>query len=93
MLWRLALFAEWLDRHRRQWCWADIATDLGFGWDVWHWRENARSSARRCWKECDELGSCWCGKFHQTEQHRRVIWDARAAQLKEIVGIPRERKD
>lgn len=77
VLWRLALMAEWWDRHRQRWCWASIASDLGFGWDVCHWRGNARRAARRCWDDCDRLGTCWCGKFRQSDERVRSIWSER----------------
>jgi hypothetical protein len=74
---KLALLVDRLDR-RQRYCWADICTGLGLGWNVWGWRAEARSSMRQCFKDCDELGTCWCGKLRQSDAHVTAIWAERA---------------
>lgn len=51
--------AIWLDGHT-DWCWADLCVDLGLGYAILDTR--ARDSGA-CRRDCNEMGSCWCGKF------------------------------
>ena len=67
MLQRLRMrLALWLDRRHPDWCWATLCTDLALGWDLWHWRENAKNISV-CRMDCERNGSCWCGKLHREE--------------------------
>lgn len=54
---RLAL---WLDKKFPDWCWADICTTIGLGYDILDWRKAKQNSCR---EDCEEQGSCWCGKM------------------------------
>lgn len=55
---RLAL---WLDKRLPTWCWADICTTIGLGYDIWDWRKGKENS---CAEDCAKQGSCWCGKMN-----------------------------
>ena len=54
---RLAL---WLDKKHPTWCWAHLCTTIGLGYDFFDWEKFKHNSCR---KDCEELGSCWCGKM------------------------------
>jgi len=60
---RLAL---WLDKRFPKWCWAELCTTIGLGYDIQDWRK-ARETGPSCARDCETFGSCYCGKMVKSE--------------------------
>lgn len=68
---RLAL---WIDKRHPEYCWAEVCTSLGLGWNICGWREDAQR-IESCREDCARNGSCWCGKL-MTPQMREEFKSA-----------------
>lgn len=78
--------AGWLEMRHNDWCWADICTNVGLGWDIaWLWNTTAEEKATSFRSLCDvntaecsaKNGSCWCGKSMTPELRAELERDAR----------------
>lgn len=66
--------AQWLDNRHPDWCWAEICTSIGFGYDfAWIWKWDKNHEADTCREDCAERGTCWCGKL--TTAEFRAEWE------------------
>jgi hypothetical protein len=83
-LWSKALgmrLAVWLEKKHPDWCWADLCSKLGFGYQIsWLWKttsaEKSAETGAVCWsEEAQKVGYCWCGKFMTPEFRRRMESD------------------
>ena len=65
--WTLMALAEWWDRTHPRTCRASTITDLGLGYDLVGFRDNALDGDKPrsgCIEDARRDGTCYCGKYH-----------------------------